>query len=108
MFNNACVQILQKMDKSELRALKAFIKQREPQKKQENSLFNYLYKCYPEFKEKDLDQEKIIAIFKDNTWAYPAKRLSDIGNSLTKIIEDFLVEQALKKNWSEYEFLLAF
>ena len=108
MFNNTCVQILQKMNQSELRALQAFIKQREPQKKQENSLFNYLYKCHPDFKGKDLDQGKILAIFKDNTWAYPSKRLSDIGNSLTKIIEDFMVEQAIKKNWQEYEFLLAF
>lgn len=108
MFNNACVQILQKMDKSELRAFKAFIKQREAQKKQENSLFNYLYNCHPEFKEKDLDQDKILSIFKESNWAYPGKRLSDIGNNLTKIIEDFLVEQALKKNWQEYEFLLAF
>ena len=32
MFNNTCVQILQKMNQSELRALQAFIKQREPQK----------------------------------------------------------------------------
>ena len=88
MFNNACVQILQKMDKSELKALKAFINQREPQKKQENSLFNYLYRCYPEFKAKDLDPGKIISIFKDNTWANPGKRLSNIGNNLTKIISD--------------------
>lgn len=96
------------MNKSELKALKAFINQREPQKKQENSLFNYLYKCHPEFKAKDLDQDKILSIFKDSTWSNPAKRLSSIGNNLSKIIDDFLVEQALKKNWEEYEFLLAF
>ncbi|MDX2071801.1 MAG: hypothetical protein SFV55_25435 [Haliscomenobacter sp.] len=96
------------MDKSELKALKTFISQRGAQKKQENSLFNYLYKCYPEFKEKDLDQAKIISLFKGNTWSNPAKRISSIVNNLVRIIEDFLVEQAIKKNWAEYEFLLAF
>lgn len=108
MFNNACVLILQKIDKTELKALKAFVKRRVAPQNQEFILFDYLCRCHPEFKAKDLAPEKIAELFKDKAWSNPAKRLSSIGNELTKILEEFLVEQALKKNWDEYEFLLAY
>lgn len=108
MFNNACVLILQKIDKTELKALKAFVKRRVAPQNQEFILFDYLCKCHPEFKPKDLAPEKIAEQFKAKAWSNPAKRLSSIGNDLTKILEEFLVEQALKRNWDEYEFLLAY
>lgn len=108
MFSNACVLILQKIDKTELRALKAFVKRRVPPQNQEYILFDYLCNCHPEFKEKDLAPEKIAELFKETSWSNPAKRLSSIGNELTRILEEYLVEQALKKNWDEYEFLLAY
>lgn len=108
MFNNACVLILQKIDKTELKALKAFVKRRVAPQNQEFILFDYLCRCHPEFKARDLAPEKIAELFKDKAWSNPAKRLSSIGNELTKVLEEFLVEQALKKNWDEYEFLLAY
>ena len=108
MFNNACVLILQKIDKAELKALKAFVKRRVPVQNQEFILFDYLCRCHPEFKPKDLAPEKIAELFKDKSWSNPAKRLSSIGNELTRLLEEYLVEQALKKNWDEYDFLLAY
>lgn len=108
MFNNACVLILQKIGKAELKVLKAFVKRRVPAQNQEFILFDYLCRCHPEFKAKDLAPEKIAELFKAKSWSNPAKRLSSIGNELTRILEEYLVEQALKKNWDEYEFLLAY
>lgn len=109
MFNNACVQILQKTDKPEFKALCAFIDQRLSDKNKEYLLFKYLSKCYPNFKSKDLAPEKLIALlFGTKEMANAAKSLSNIGNSLTKIMEEHIATRALKKSWDEYEFLLAF
>lgn len=107
MFSNASILILQNMEKAEFKAMCTFMDRRLSHKTKEYQLFKHLCDCYPKFKKKDLQSDLLIhKLTKGKAIANPNKYLSNIGNRLSKIMEEHLVERSLQLNWQDSEFLL--
>ncbi|WP_373551000.1 hypothetical protein [Haliscomenobacter sp.] len=108
MFSNACVQILKRVDKAELQAIYTYVRKKASSKTQEFKLFMYLMTCHPDLNDENLATEVLYKLlFKNKKMANSSKSLSNVGNKLSSLLHEYLLEHALSQNPQEKEFLLA-
>ncbi|WP_353481589.1 hypothetical protein [Haliscomenobacter sp.] len=108
MFSSNCVQILKNVDSSELKDIASFVKKKLSTTNKEYALFKYLKECHPEYNEETLDFETIHKkIYGKQQVKNPDKNLSNIGLKVNAVLEEYLLDSALKRNPQEKEFLLS-
>lgn len=109
MLNNPCIQIFAKITSAEFKELCSFIKKRVSTHTHEYELFRYLRSCYPHFTEENTHPELLyLQLFKGHPKGNAASNLSTIANRLHKVLQEYLIEHALKNNPQEKDFLLAY
>lgn len=108
MFSSNCVQILKNVDSSELNDIASFVKKKLSTTNKEYALFKYLKNCHPDYNEETLDFETIHKkIYGKQQVKNPDKNISNIGLKVNAVLEEYLLESALKRNPQEKEFLLS-
>jgi hypothetical protein len=108
MFSSNCVQILKNVDSSELNDIASFVKKKLSTTNKEYALFKYLKDCHPEYNEETLDFETIHKkIYGKQQVKNPDKNISNIGQKVNAVLEEYLLDSALKRNPQEKEFLLS-
>jgi hypothetical protein len=108
MFSSNCVQILKNVDSSELKDIASFVKKKLSTSNKEYALFKYLKDCHPDYNEETLDFETIHKkLYGKQQVKYQDKNLSNIGLKVNAVLEEYLLNCALKRNPQEKEFLLS-
>lgn len=103
MTNSKLIQFLKTIDATELKVLGDFLKIAKGAN-DVNKLFNYLRRYHPEFDKKKVDKELLANKVFSNT-IESKKKLENTMVKFIKLLDDFFIQQELKRDTIDEDFL---
>ncbi len=106
MTEKELITILHTLDTKEMRGFGRFLKGTAERTSQDRiAFFDYLEKYHPKFPPKKIEREYIAQkLFSDVP--DPLRKVRELANNVGAVLKDFLVQEELRKQKEQYDFLL--